>query len=80
MEGPLHCPACGALVVDRRFANCTTCRAELPADWVLAPEQLAQLERLDQHARAEHAAILEELDVSNDPTSPTDLTIDPPPD
>jgi hypothetical protein len=69
MEGPYHCPSCGALVVDRRFANCTTCHAELPAEWVLTPEQIAKLEEIDRHARAEHAAVSDALDPLNSPDS-----------
>jgi hypothetical protein len=73
MEGPLYCPNCRALVVDRRFANCTTCHAELPAEWVLTPEQVAKLEEIDRHARAEHAAISAELDPLNTPDSAVQL-------
>jgi hypothetical protein len=80
MEGPLHCPNCGALVVDRRFANCTTCHAELPAGWVLTPEQISKLAELDQHARAEHAAISAEFDPANSPASSTQLQDDSPSD
>ena len=76
MEGPLHCPNCGALIVDRRFANCTTCHAELPAGWVLTPEQISNLAELDQHARAEYAAASEALASANDPNSLTEINDD----
>jgi len=46
------------LVVDRRSAFCTTCRAPLPADWIMAPEQAAKIAAIDQGARAEHAEAL----------------------
>ena len=62
MEGPFHCPSCGALVVDRRFAACTTCQTALPPEWVLTPEQISQLQVNDAHARAEHAAALDQLE------------------
>jgi hypothetical protein len=79
MEGPLHCPHCGALVVDRRFANCTTCQAALPPEWVLTPEQVAALETIDQHARAEHAALSDALDPAKDPDSAlTNIDIETP--
>jgi hypothetical protein len=61
MDSPLRCPACGALVVDRRFAQCTSCSVPLPADWVLTPEQIEKLEAIDRSARAEHGALMQEL-------------------
>jgi hypothetical protein len=64
-----RCPACHALVVDRRFATCTTCNAELPKEWILSPEQVLKLEEFDRHARAEHATAMNELDPDNDPTT-----------
>jgi hypothetical protein len=75
MEGPLHCPVCQALVVDRRFAACTTCHAPLPPGWVLSREQVQKLEIQDQHARREHAGLMDQLDPANDPNDPT--AIDP---
>jgi hypothetical protein len=39
MEQLSHrCPKCQALVVDRRSPVCTTCRAELPKNWVMTAE------------------------------------------
>jgi hypothetical protein len=43
MPFPLRCPHCKALVVDRRSPTCTTCRAELPAEWILTPTQIRKL-------------------------------------
>jgi hypothetical protein len=69
VSSALRCPTCHALVVDRRFANCTTCHVALPPEWVLTPDQIAKLETIDQRARTEHAAAMEELDPNNDPTT-----------
>jgi hypothetical protein len=66
MSEILRCPACSALVVDRRFPNCTTCHAALPAEWVLTPEQIEKIEMIDQHARAEHGAAMEALEPNPD--------------
>jgi len=49
---PHRCPKCHALVVDRRSPTCTTCRAALPADWIMTPEQTAQVMAIDKGARA----------------------------
>ncbi len=76
MDTPLRCPACHALVVDRRFAACTTCHAALPPEWLLTPEQTDQLAKLDRHARAEHAALLDQLDESSQPDSITELRLE----
>jgi hypothetical protein len=65
-----HCPECGALVVDRRFPNCTTCHAALPIDWIMTPEQIANVRAIDQGARAEHDALMHELDPVADPNVP----------
>ncbi len=51
---PHRCPKCQALVVDRRSPVCTTCRAALPKEWVMSPEQVAKVMAIDQDA-AEHA-------------------------
>jgi len=61
MDAPLRCPKCQALVVDRRFAQCTTCHADLPAEWLLTSVQLAELDENDRHARSEHSALMNEL-------------------
>ncbi len=53
-EFPHRCPKCQALVVDRRSPVCTTCRAALPADWVMTPEQAAKTMAIDAQAKAEH--------------------------
>ncbi len=74
MDSPLRCPQCGALVVDRRFAACTSCHAELPVDWVLSEEQISKLAAIDQSARAEHAAAMSEMDEENEPDSTVTLT------
>ena len=57
-----RCPQCNALVVDRRSPLCTTCKAELPSEWLLSPEQIQKLEAFDRSARAEHAAALNDLE------------------
>jgi hypothetical protein len=74
MDTSLRCPACGALVVDRRSSSCTTCHADLPQDWVLSPEQIQRIETIDQHARAEHAVTMSDLDnrIDTDATTPID--------
>jgi DNA-directed RNA polymerase subunit N (RpoN/RPB10) len=70
MDAPLRCLKCGALVVDRRSANCTTCAEPLPADWVLSPGQVEKLAAIDQAARAEHAAAMDDLAPETDPNTP----------
>jgi hypothetical protein len=75
-EAPLRCPECGALVVDRRFAACTSCHAQLPKGWILSEEQIGKLAEIDHHARAEHAAVMSDLDPENQPDSMT--TLEPP--
>jgi len=64
MELPLRCPKCNALVVDRRSPVCTTCRAALPKDWIMTPEQTAKVEASDREARTEH---LETMKTLNNP-------------
>ncbi|MEJ0000905.1 MAG: hypothetical protein WDO13_18105 [Verrucomicrobiota bacterium] len=68
--GPLRCPHCGALVVDRRSPACTTCRAELPAEWVMSREQVTTLARIEAQNRATHRAEMRVLDPLNDPNLP----------
>jgi len=67
---PRRCPNCNALVVDRRSAVCTTCRAALPAEWIMTREQAAKMMALDRAARAEHLAELRKLDPRIDPNVP----------
>jgi hypothetical protein len=62
---PHRCPKGGALVVDRRSAVCTTCRAELPKDWVMTPEEVAKLTAIDQEIRADYAKEIETLNASS---------------
>ena len=57
-----RCPHCNALVVDRRSPLCTTCKAELPAEWILSPAQIQKLEAFDRTAQAEHQAAMSGLD------------------
>ncbi len=63
-----RCPQCNALVVDRRSSVCTTCHEDLPADWIMTPEQVAKVEEFDAHAKAEHTAAMEALEPANDPS------------
>ena len=69
-----RCPQCNALVIDRRFAFCTTCHAALPEEWVMTPEQVAKVTTIDANARAAHATALAQLEPVNpadtDPTIP----------
>lgn len=58
---PLRCPKCHALVVDRRFANCTTCHEALPAEWVMKRAEAAKLMASDRECRAEHQAAMKAL-------------------
>jgi ribosomal protein L37AE/L43A len=67
---PHRCPQCHALVVDRRSAVCTTCRAELPKEWVMTPEQAEKTKAIDREIQAEHKASLNTLDPANDPNVP----------
>jgi hypothetical protein len=67
---PHRCPKCHALVVDRRSPVCTTCRAQLPADWIMTPEQAGKVMAIDKEIRAEHAASMKYLDPRTDPNVP----------
>jgi len=67
---PHRCPKCHALVVDRRSPVCTTCRAALPKDWIMTPEQVAKTAAINREIKAEHAASLNTLDPRNDPKMP----------
>jgi hypothetical protein len=59
---PHRCPKCDAPVVDRRSPLCTTCHEALPAEWIMTPEQIAKVEMIDRHAKAEHVTALNDLD------------------
>jgi hypothetical protein len=59
---PHRCPKCHALVVDRRSPVCTTCRAELPAEWIMTKAQTAKVNAIDQSARAEYKSAMKDLD------------------
>jgi hypothetical protein len=64
-------------VVDRRSPVCTNCHEELPADWIMSPEQVAKVQDFDARAKAEHSAAMTELEPSSDPAmSETTPTID----
>jgi hypothetical protein len=67
---PRRCPACNALVVDRRSATCTTCDAELPKEWVMTKDQAAKVNQLDAQARTLHVQEMNKLDPFNDPNLP----------
>jgi hypothetical protein len=69
-EFPHRCPKCNALVVDRRSPVCTTCRAALPADWVMTPEQAAKTNAIDAKIKAEHADSIMTLDPRCNPKLP----------
>ncbi len=61
---PHRCPHCNALVVDRRSPVCTTCKTELPKEWVMSPDQVAKVTELDAHARAEYTTAMNDLDTA----------------
>jgi uncharacterized OB-fold protein len=67
---PHRCPKCGGLVVDRRSPVCTTCRIELPAEWIMTKEQAAKVMALDAQARAQHLQEIRKLDPQCDPNVP----------
>jgi hypothetical protein len=67
---PLRCPHCQALVVDRRFPNCTTCGQALPAEWVMSKAQAAKMMKIDAQARALHTQEMRNLDPNSDPNRP----------
>jgi hypothetical protein len=69
-QQPHRCPKCNALVVDRRSPVCTTCRAALPAEWIMTKEQAAKMEALDQQIRADHVASIRTIDPRSDPNMP----------
>jgi hypothetical protein len=69
-QQPHRCPKCHALVVDRRSPVCTTCRAELPAEWIMTKEQAAKVMALDAQARAQHLQEIRKLDPQCDPNVP----------
>jgi hypothetical protein len=67
---PHRCPKCQALVVDRRSPVCTTCRAELPKDWVMTKAQAAKVMSLDAQARALHVEEMRKIDPLSNPNVP----------
>jgi len=67
-DQPHRCPKCQALVVDRRSPVCTTCRAALPTEWVMTPQQVARVNAIDREIRAEHAEAMQVL--NNPQTNP----------
>ncbi len=70
VELPHRCPECNALVVDRRSPACTTCRAALPAAWVMTPAQAAKTTALDKQSQATFAASRGVIDPASDPNTP----------
>jgi hypothetical protein len=67
----LHrCPRCNAQVVDRRSPVCTTCRRELPAEWVMSRDQAAKVTALDRTIKMQHAASMRSLDPLSNPDAP----------
>ena len=75
---PHRCPSCDALVIDRRSPVCTTCHTALPKEWLMTPQQIAEVNKMDAHARAEHLAAMNELDPAKDPTGNAEMPlIDP---
>ena len=69
-QRPLRCPACNALVVDRRSPVCTTCRKALPKEWIMTPEQAAKMMAIDRGTHAEHVASMRRIDPRSDPNTP----------
>lgn len=72
MDQPLphRCPHCNALVVDRRSPVCTTCKAALPAEWVMSSDQTAKVAQLDRQARAQYDESKRILDPPINPDAP----------
>jgi ribosomal protein L37AE/L43A len=60
-QQPHRCPKCHALVVDRRSSVCTTCRGELPAEWIMTKEQTAKVMAIDRDARTEFESAMTQL-------------------
>lgn len=59
---PKRCPSCHALVVDRRSPTCTTCRAVLPAEWIMTPQQKAKMTAIDKASRQSYVEGMETWD------------------
>jgi hypothetical protein len=72
---PLRCPHCNALVVDRRSPVCTTCRQELPKEWVMSAKQAAKVQQIDAQSRAQFMQEMRTLDPSLDPNVPAIVKI-----
>ncbi len=54
-----HCPACSRQILSRRTKLCGYCREPLPAELLLTPDQIAQIEAAER-ARALAAKLREE--------------------
>ena len=54
-----YCPACSRQILSRRTKLCGFCRAPLPAELLLTPEQIAQIEAAER-ARALAAKVRQE--------------------
>ncbi len=59
---PLRCTQCNAQVVDRRSPTCTTCHHLLPANWVMTPEQVAKVRKIDPKATSSLPSLTRSLD------------------
>jgi hypothetical protein len=46
-----RCPACGFQIFNRRVRNCESCGAELPADLLLSPKEIAVLDAEQERSR-----------------------------
>ena len=68
MEGPHRCPHCDALIVDRRSLVCTTCKQELPDEFVMTDQQAARTTNIDLD---EGACSLDLLEAASELFSPT---------
>jgi len=44
------------------LARLTTCRAELPKEWIMSKEQVAKLDQIDVDSRKEHAESMQRWD------------------
>jgi hypothetical protein len=69
-ELPHRCPHCHALVVDRRWPNCTTCQQALPAEWIMTRNEAAKLAAVDKQSKGQHVQSMRTLDPMTDPNVP----------
>jgi hypothetical protein len=72
---PRRCPHCNALVVDRRSPACTTCRAALPAEWIMTKVQANKVMKLDADCRAFQKQELQKIDPLTNPNMPPFLRL-----